>query len=63
MRDDLIRDIGTTDQLNRFDRPAVIEIAEFLGFHETVRWIEAHHGQYAEGLFKGFVVDNKEGKR
>ena len=47
---------------NMFDRPAVIKIAEILGFHETARWIEGRHGQYAEGLFKGFVVDTQEGK-
>ena len=48
---------------NMFDRPAVIQIAERLDFLETARWIEGHHGQYAEGLFKGFVVDAEEGKR
>ena len=47
---------------NMFDRPAVIQIAEALGFFETARWIEGHHGQYAEGLFKGFAVDPEEGK-
>ena len=55
-----VKDSGTTNML---DRPAVIKIAEFLGFHETARWIEGHHGPYAEGLFKGFVVDPEEGKR
>ena len=49
-----VRDSGTTNML---DRPAVIKIAEFLGFHETARWIEGHHRQYAEGLFRGFEVD------
>ena len=48
---------------NMFDRPAVIKIAEMLDFPETARWIEGHHGPYAEGLFKGFVVDTQEGKR
>ncbi len=55
-----VKDSGATNML---DRPAVIKIAEFLGFHETARWIEAHHGPYSEGLFKGFVVDTQEGKR
>ncbi len=54
-----VKDSGTTNML---DRPAVIKIAEFLGFHETARWIEGHHGQYSEGLFRGFVVDSEEGK-
>ncbi len=49
-----VKDSGTTNML---DRPAVIKIAEFLGFHETARWIEGHHGQYSEGLFRGFEVD------
>ena len=47
---------------NMFDRPAVIQIAEALGFFETARWIEGHHGPYAEGLFNGFAVDPEEGK-
>ncbi len=47
---------------NMFDRPAVIKIAEMLDFPETARWIEGHHGPYAEGLFKGFAVDPEEGK-
>ena len=55
-----VKDSGSTNML---DRPAVIKIAEFLRFRETARWIEGHHGQYAEGLFKGFVVDTQEGKR
>lgn len=55
-----VKDSGTTNML---DQPAVIKIAEFLGFHETARWIEGHQGPYAEGLFKGFVVDPEEGKR
>ncbi len=55
-----VRDSGAT---NMFDRPAVIKIAEFLGFHETARRIEGHHGPYSEGLFKGFVDDPEEGKR
>ena len=54
-----VRDSGATNML---DRPAVMKIAEFLGFRETARWIEGHHGPYAEGLFKGFVVDSEEGK-
>ena len=48
---------------NMFDRPAVIKIAEMLDFPETACWIEGHHGQYTEGLFRGFVVDPEEGKR
>ena len=51
-----VRESGLTNML---DRPAVIKIAELLGFHETAMWVEAHHGPYSEGLFRGFVVDLK----
>ncbi len=54
-----VRESGLTNML---DRPAVTKIAEFLGFHETARWIEAHHGRYSEGIFRGFTVDPKGGK-
>ncbi len=54
-----VRESGLTNML---DRPAVIKIAELLGFHETAMWVEAHHGPYSEGLFRGFVVDLKGGK-
>ncbi len=54
-----VRDSGATNML---DRPAVIKIAEFLGFHETARWIEAHHGPYSEGIFRRFVVEPKGDK-
>ena len=54
-----VRRSGLTNML---DRPAVIKIAEALDFPETARWIEAHHGPYSEGLFKGFVVDPEEEK-
>ncbi len=47
---------------NMFDRPAVIQIAEALGFPETVRWIKGHSGQYSEGVFKGFVIEPKGDK-
>lgn len=55
-----VRDAGLTNML---DRPTVIQVAEFLGFLEMARWIEAHHGPYSEGLFRGFVVDKNGGKR
>ena len=47
---------------NMLDRPAVIQIAEALDFPETARWIEGHVKLYAEGLFRGFVIEPKGGK-
>ena len=54
-----VRQSGLTNML---DRPAVIQIAQALGFPETARWIEDNPGQYSEGIFRGFVVEPKEGK-
>ena len=56
---DAVRSSGLTNML---DRPAVVRIAGELGFHEAARWIEAHLKDYAEGVFRGFVVDPEGGK-
>ncbi len=54
-----VKNSGLTNML---DRPAVIKIAEALGFLETARWIEDNPGQYSEGIFRGFVVESEGGK-
>ena len=56
---DAVRLSGLTNML---DRPAIVRIAGELGFHEAARWIEAHPKDYAEGVFRGFVVDPVGGK-
>ena len=56
---DAVRLSGLTNML---DRPAVIRIAGELGFPEAARWIETHTKEYAEGVFRGFVVDSEGGK-
>jgi len=54
-----VRRCGLTNML---DRPVVADLAEKLGFPEAARWIETHPRNYAEGVFRGFVVDPEGGK-
>ena len=56
---DAVRLSGLTNML---DRPAIVRIAGELGFHEAARWIDAHPKDYAEGVFRGFVVNPVGGK-
>lgn len=56
---DAVRLSGLTNML---DRPAVVRIAGELGFPEAARWVETHSKEYAEGVFRGFVVDPEGGK-
>ncbi|RLB88211.1 MAG: hypothetical protein DRH50_15610 [Deltaproteobacteria bacterium] len=44
------------------DRPAVIRIAGECGFPEAVRWNETRTKEYAEGVFRGFIVEAQGGK-
>ena len=56
---DAVRLSGLTNML---DRPAVVRIAGELGFPEAARWIETHTKEYAEGVFRGFIVETQGGK-
>ena len=56
---DAVRLSGLTNML---DRPEVIRIARELDFSEAAGWIEAHPKEYAEGVFRGFVVEPDGGK-
>ena len=47
---------------NMLDRPEVVRIARELDFSEAAGWIEAHPKEYAEGVFRGFVVEPDGGK-
>jgi hypothetical protein len=53
-----VRRSGLTNML---DRPRVIEIAELWGYDETAKWLRANRKAYAEGIFAGFVPDEKGG--
>jgi len=56
---DAVRLSGLTNML---DRPEVVRIARELDFTEAAGWIEAHPKEYAEGVFRGFVVEPAGGK-
>ena len=56
---DAVRLSGLTNML---DRPEVVQIARELDFTEAAGWIEAHPKEYAEGVFRGFVVEPDGGK-
>ncbi|MBW1705054.1 MAG: DUF5049 domain-containing protein [Deltaproteobacteria bacterium] len=56
---DAVRLSGLTNML---DRPAVVRIARELGFPEAAWWIETHTKEYAEGVFRGFIVEAQGGK-
>lgn len=53
-----VRDSGATNML---DRHRVIEIARAFGCGEAADWIEANRAEYAEGIFRGFVVEEGPG--
>jgi hypothetical protein len=56
---DAVRLSGLTNML---DRPVVARLAGELGYPDAVRWIEEHPKEYAEGVFRGFIVDPQGGK-
>lgn len=37
-------------------------LAGELGWPDAARWIEEHPKEYAEGVFRGFIVDPQGGK-
>ena len=41
---------------NMLDRPVVAELAEQFGSPEAAKWIRRHPTEYAQGIFRGFVV-------
>ena len=47
---------------NMLDRPVVARLAGELGYPDAARWIEEHPKEYAEGVFRGFIVDPQGGK-
>ena len=53
-----VRRSGLTNML---DRPRVIEIAELWGYDETAAWLRENRRLYAEGIFAGFIADEKGG--
>jgi len=56
---DAVRLSGLTNML---DRPEGVRISRELDFAEAAGWIEAHPKEYAESVFRGFVVEPDGGK-
>ncbi len=56
---DAVRLSGLTNML---DRPVVARLAGELGWPDAAHWIEEHPKEYAEGVFRGFIVDPQGGK-
>jgi hypothetical protein len=56
---DAVRLSGLTNML---DRLVVARLAGELGWPDAARWIEEHPKEYAEGVFRGFIVDPQGGK-
>jgi len=52
-----VRRSGLTNML---DRPVVAQLAEEFGFEEAARWIRTRRKAYAEGIFRGFTVEEDE---
>ncbi len=44
---------------NMLDRPMVAKLAAEMGFFETTEWLMDHRKEYAEGIFRGFEVDEE----
>lgn len=51
---DAVRLSGLTNMLDR--------LAGEFGWPDAARWIEEHPKEYAEGVFRGFIVDPQGGK-
>jgi len=53
-----VRQSGITNML---DRLRVIELAKMMGYEETAEWLRANRQTYSEGIFAGFIADEKGG--
>ena len=51
---DAVRESGRTNML---DRPVVADLAAQMGYPDATNWIMKNPKLYAEGVFRGFVVD------
>jgi hypothetical protein len=52
-----VEEVRLSGLTNMLDRPEVVRIARELDFTEAAGWIERHPKEYAEGVFRGFVVE------
>ena len=44
-------------RLSGLDRPAVIRIAEEMGYDASAAWLRDNHDLYSRGIFQGFEVE------
>ena len=51
--------VRSSNLTNMLDRPMVAKLAAEMGFFETTEWIMDHRKEYAEGIFRGFEVDEE----
>lgn len=51
-----IMEVRDSGQTNMMDRSQVMVVADSLGFHETVCWIEDNPKDFRKGIFRGFKV-------
>ena len=52
-----VRDSGLTNML---DHPVVILLARQAGFEEAAQWVESHHREYGEAIFRGLEAAGDE---
>ena len=51
---DGIMEVRDSGQTNMMDRGQVMVVADSLGFHDVVCWIEDNPKDYARGILRGF---------
>lgn len=51
-----IMEVRDSGQTNMMDRSQVMVVADSLGLHETVCWVDDNPKDFRKGLFRGFKV-------
>jgi hypothetical protein len=52
-----LESVRLSGKTNMLDAPRVIELALEMGFPETAFWVYENRPVYAEGIFRGFDVE------
>ena len=52
--------VRASGMTNMLDRPVVQKLAVEMGCFETADWIDGHTREYAQGIFRGFHVDESQ---
>ena len=56
---DGLETVQESGEASMADCRAVQEIATRLGYPEAALWVREHQHEYLEGIFRGFVVDER----